>query len=311
MVKISRNDINLLKKLQNVMSVTGNEEDMKFFLLNYIKKNKNKWNKCPKVIHGREYGNMIILVFGKKPRVAALAHMDEVGFMVGHNNKLFRLGYSKEKNGDKLYGYVNNKLVTARIKKRPRKLHFTSTYDLAVGTVLSYETHWKESLNYVTNAAMDNCIGILTLLHVAKKLNNGILVFTQREEGGTLHGGLDSVAKLIYKKYNVRQILISDVTSTSSSIKHGRGPVIGIGVAETPPQHFIQKITHILDTEEVQAEIRKGGRSDFTRLLSTPYLFDMCFVGIPVSNKHSSQERIHKQDILQMFRVYSLLMRFL
>ena len=79
-----------------------------------------------RIIHGKKYGNMIILVFGNSPKTAALAHMDEVGFMTGHNNKLFRLGKSKEKNRDKLYGYVNNKRITATIIKKPRKLYYNS-----------------------------------------------------------------------------------------------------------------------------------------------------------------------------------------
>ena len=121
--KVYRKDIKLLKKLQSIMAVTGNEERMKTFLLKYIQQNKKNWKTLPKIIHGHKFDNMIILVFGK-PRTAAFAHMDDVGFITGHNNKLFRLGNTKEQNKDKLYGYVNNKKVLATIVKKPRSLNF-------------------------------------------------------------------------------------------------------------------------------------------------------------------------------------------
>ena len=308
MVKLLQSDIKLLKKLQTISAVTGNEGNMKTFLLQYIQKNKSKWKKVPKVVYGNEFGEMIIMVFGK-PRTAVLAHMDEVGFMTGHNKKLFRLGNTKEVNNDKLYGYANNKKITATLIKKPRKLYYRSNNDIPLGTFLSYVPNWKESKNYVINGGMDNCVGMLCLLRLAKTLENGILVFTQREEGGV--GGLGSIAKYIYDKCKVSQILICDVTSTSKSIRHGEGSVIGVGIEELPDQAFFKKIMDVSETYNlsVQAEIRKTGKSDFTRLLTTPYYFDMCYIGTPISNKHSSKEKIHKSDILDLFKVYNTLMK--
>ena len=312
MTKLLKSDIKLLKKLQNIMAVTGFEERMSKFLLEYIQRNKHKWKKKPKIIYGKKFDNMIILVFGK-PRTAVLAHMDEVGFMSGHNNVLFRLGNAKEKNGDKLCGYVNNKRVYATVVKKPRKLYFRSNDDIPLGTVFSYVSQWKEAKNYIKSSAVDNCVGILNLLHVAKKLENGILVFTQQEEGGTLRGGLGSVAKYIYETCNVSQILISDVTSVAGGIKHGEGSVIGVGVEELPDKGFLDKITTIVEEQNLstQAEIRRTGKSDFTRLLATPYHFDICYVGTPVSYKHTSKEKVYKSDIIDMFNVYSTLMQHL
>ena len=158
---------------------------------------------------------------------------------------------------------------------------------------------------------MDNCIGILNLLHIAKNLKNGILVFTQGEEKED--GGLGSIAKYIYEKCKVSQILISDVTSVTTGIKHGDGSVIGVGVEELPNPQFLRNITDILTKNklDVQAEIRKTGKSDFSRLLLTPYNFEMCYIGCPVSHKHSSNEKIYKKDIINMFEVYTKLMRSL
>ena len=40
MIKLLKYDIRLLKKLQKIMAVTGNEKPMKHFLLDHIHKNK-------------------------------------------------------------------------------------------------------------------------------------------------------------------------------------------------------------------------------------------------------------------------------
>jgi len=307
MIKLLKSDIKLLKKLQTIIAVTGNEERMTSFLLDYIRKNKHKWKRKPKIIHGKKFGNMIILVFGK-PRTAALAHMDEVGFMTAHDNKLLRLGHSKEKNKDKLYGFVNNKRVFATVIKKPRHISYRSQSNIPLGTILSYVSNWRESKNYITSPAIDNCAGILNLLYIARKLENGILVFTEREEGS--NGGLGSIAKYIYEKCGVSQILISDITPTSTTVKHGKGAVIGVGIEELPDQQFLHKINTIATTYDLptQAEIRKTGKSDFSRLAATPYIFDMCYLGVPVSNKHSSSEKMFKRDLEDMFAVYSELM---
>ena len=148
-------------------------------------------------------------------------------------------------------------------------------------------------------------------MRIAKKLENGILVFTQKEE--IEDAGLGSIAKYIYETCKVSQILISDVTSVTKNIKHGRGSVIGIGAEEMPDQEFLQEINKITTSLHlpIQPEIRQTGSSDFSRLLMTPYHFDMCFIGIPVSHKHSSCEKVFKRDIANMFDVYSTLMKHL
>ena len=314
MVKLLKSEINLLKKLQSILSVSSYEHRMKEFLLDYINKHKKNWKKTPKIVHGKKFNNMILLIFGK-PRTAVLAHMDEVGFMAGNNNQLFEVGNTEPKKGDKLYGYNSkNEKINAVVSKVGSKfLKFNSKKNIPLGTILSYSPTWRETKKYITSGGNDNCVGVLTLLHLAKNLDNGILIFTTQEET-SMDKSLGSVAKYLYETYKTKQILIADVVSATKDVVMCKGPVVGIGIDEMPSPFYLSRITSIIEKNNfpVQLEISDNlGTSDFTRLTYSPYTFDMCFIGIPIEKIHSSHEKVCKTDISTMFDIYSVLMKYL
>ena len=294
------------------MAVSHHEHYMTSFLLDYINKHKKKWKTQPKIIYGEKYGNMIILVFGK-PRTAVLAHMDEVGFMVGNKNRLLKVGNTKPRYGDKLYGYnENGDRVFATIDETKKKIKYKAKKKLPIGTILSFCPNWKQTNKYITNNAHDDCVGILILLNLAKKLKNGVLIFTTQEE--TSAGkNLGVIAKYIYETCKINQVLIADVTSiTQEGIEMNQGPVIGVGVNEMPSPFYLSKITNIIGNNiDIQLEIRETGSSDFSRLLYSPYVFNICFIGCPIEDKHSSHEKISINDVSNMLKVYSKLMKYL
>ena len=77
----------LLKEMQNIFSPSGEEENMKNFIIEYVKKNNKNWKMKPKIIHGEEFQNCVVLIFGK-PRCAIFSHIDSIGFTVGYDNEL-------------------------------------------------------------------------------------------------------------------------------------------------------------------------------------------------------------------------------
>src|SRR5690349_18675793 len=95
--------MNLLKQLCGIHAPSGEEYRMKDFLLKYIQKEKANWSVKPKVIHGDELQDCIILKFGK-PRTAIFAHMDSIGFTVRYNNQLLPIGSPDAEMGTKLVG---------------------------------------------------------------------------------------------------------------------------------------------------------------------------------------------------------------
>lgn len=52
----------LLKDMCEVHAPSGNEVNMKEFILDYIKEHSKNWKHQPKVIHGKEFQDNIILV---------------------------------------------------------------------------------------------------------------------------------------------------------------------------------------------------------------------------------------------------------
>ena len=93
----------LLKKMQSIFSPSGEEELMQEFLIKYVINNQKNWKKKPKLIFGEEFQNCLILVFGK-PTCAIFSHIDSIGFTVGYENELIKLGGPVIKSGIKLFG---------------------------------------------------------------------------------------------------------------------------------------------------------------------------------------------------------------
>ena len=54
----------LLKSLCEVFAPSGNEVQMKNFVLDYVEKHKENWKTTPKIIAGDDFQDCIILVFG-------------------------------------------------------------------------------------------------------------------------------------------------------------------------------------------------------------------------------------------------------
>ncbi|MCK5367736.1 MAG: aminopeptidase, partial [Cyclobacteriaceae bacterium] len=80
-----------LRSLCEVHSPSGEEVNMKHFILNFVNENSAKWKVKPQIFHGEEFQDCIILVFGK-PEVAAFAHMDTTGFTVRYQDQLIPIG---------------------------------------------------------------------------------------------------------------------------------------------------------------------------------------------------------------------------
>ena len=93
----------LVKTMCAIHAPSGNEVQMKEFVLNYIEKNSKNWKQKPKVIHGKGFHDNIILIFGK-PRTAVFAHLDSIGFTVRYGKQLVKIGGPVIRTGIELIG---------------------------------------------------------------------------------------------------------------------------------------------------------------------------------------------------------------
>jgi putative aminopeptidase FrvX len=303
----------LLKKLCHIHAPSGNEVAMKEFILNYIKKEKKNWKVQPEIIYGDNYQDCIILKFGN-PKTAVFAHMDSVGFTVKYGKELVKIGGPKTEDGYELVGEdskgkINAQLLVMENEEGHQKLEYVFERRIDRGTELVFKPHWREDDEFVECCYMDNRLGCWVALKLAETLKNGIICFSCWEEHGG--GSVGYLAKHIYKNYNVKQALISDITWVTDGVKHSQGVAISMRDSGIPRRSYINKIIALAKKSKIkfQLEVENAGGSDGNALQRSPYPFDWCFIGAPEDNVHSPNEKVHKADIQSMLDMYVYLMK--
>lgn len=310
-------DSNLLQQLCSVHAPSGSEYQMKKFLLDYIDKEKRNWKREPKIIHGEDFQDCIILIFGQ-PKTAIFAHMDSVGYSVAYNNQLLKIGGPKAKEGAKLVGKDSQGEVHGKLHyqieeedqdKKVIKTVLIADRTVDRGTTLTYQPNFIETEEYIQNCYLDDRLGILNALKVAETLENGAIVFSAWEEVGG--GSVGYLGKYLFENYKIRQALISDITWVTEGVQHGKGVAISIRDSGIPRRTFIDRIITLAKEAKVdfQLEVESAGGSDGNALQKAPYPFDWCFIGAPEDNVHMPEEKVHKHDFQSMVELYSYLMK--
>ncbi|MEK6783057.1 MAG: M20/M25/M40 family metallo-hydrolase [Bacteroidota bacterium] len=298
----------LLKQLCEVQAPSGHEAPMKKFLIEYIQKQKKKWRVEPEIFQGEEFQDCLILKFGK-PRTAIFAHMDSVGFTVRYFNQLVSIGSPDAEMGTTLVGQDKHGRIECELEfDKDNHAFYKFGRPLERGTPLTYKIHFRENKNFIQTAYLDNRLGIFSALKVAETLKDGVIVFSCWEEHGG--GSVPYLAKFIYEKWKVRQVLISDITWISDGVEHGKGVAISLRDRNLPRRSFVDEIIAIAEKNKVmyQLEVEGTGSSDGGELQRTAYPFDWCFVGAPELSPHTPDEKVHKDDIKSMIQLYTSLM---
>jgi putative aminopeptidase FrvX len=301
----------LLKKLCQIKAPSGNETAMTQFLLDYISKNSKNWKVKPQIFAGDGFQDNIILVFGKKPKTAVFAHIDSIGFTVRYNNQLVPIGGPEVKNGWKLVGKDSKGEIEGKLKVEKDKGNRISVeYDREIdrGTELTFKCNFKESAEFVQSCYMDNRLGVWVALNLCGTLENGIIIFSTWEEAGG--GSVPYLAKYIYKKYKIKQVLVSDITWITEGVEHGKGVAISMRDKFIPRRTFVDKIIDIAKKSKIpfQLEVEGAGSSDGREIQFSPFPMDWCFIGAPEANVHTPLEKVHKADIDSMLKLYKVLM---
>ncbi|MGB1518378.1 MAG: M20/M25/M40 family metallo-hydrolase [Crocinitomicaceae bacterium] len=302
----------LLKKLTTIRSASSDEGPMKEFILKYVADNSLSWKFKPRVIQGRGFQDCIILVFGN-PRTAIYAHMDSIGFSVGYNKELIRIGGPKLLDGIDLVGEDSQGQIETQSMVIESESHTDVQYifdrDIDRGTILTFKPNFRLTKSYVQSPYLDNRLGVWNALKVAETLEDGAIVFTTYEE----HGG-NSVAfcaKYLWEKYGVHQALISDITWVTEGIIHGSGVAISMRDSGLPRKSYLNKIISIAKESGIpfQLEVESAGGSDGVMLQKSHLPIDWCFIGAAEDNVHTPDEKVHLDDIDSMVKMYKLLMR--
>lgn len=302
----------LLKELCHIHAPSGSEYKMTEYLLKYIEDNKSSWKVEPKVVFGDGFQDNIMLIFGT-PRTAVFAHIDSIGYTVGYENNLIKIGGPSAKKGAVLVGEDSKGEIEGVLDSEEDEHQFL-TYSLKFNrevdraTTLTYKPDFRETDEYVQCCYMDNRLGVWNALQVAKTLENGVLVFSTWEEHGG--GSVGYLAKYLFETFNVKQALISDITWVTKGVQHGKGVAISMRDSGIPRRSYINKIVDLAKESKIpfQLEVESAGGSDGNALQRSPFPFDWCFIGAPEDNVHTPEEKVHKRDIKAMVDMYNYLL---
>jgi len=305
----------LLKQLCAIQATSGDESAMTDFLLNYISKNSKKWKVKPVIYSGKGWQENIVLVFGD-PKTAVYAHIDSIGYTVGYNRNLIKVGGPQNIDGTKLVGKdskgkIETELLVIENQDGSRTLEYLYKREIDRGTPLTFKPNWRESKDFVQCCYMDNRLGVWTALKIAGTLENGVIVFSTYEEHGG--GSVGYIAKFLSEKYGIRQSLIADITWVTKGVKHGKGVAISMRDSGIPRRKYVNKIISLAKKSKIhfQLEVESAGGSDGTEIQKSNSIVDWCFIGAPEDHVHSPDEIVHKKDIKAMTDLYIYLMKHL
>lgn len=306
-------DLELLQQLISIPGAASDESRIKSFLLEYINENKNSWKATPKIYEGDNFQDAIVLVFGK-PTTAIFAHIDTIGFSVGYNKNLIKIGGPKTTDGTKLIGEdskgaIETELMVIENEDGNDNLQYVFDREIDRGTILTFKPDFRVNDKYVQSPYLDNRLGVWTALQVAKTLENGAIVFSTYEE----HGGnsVGFLGKFLLEKYKVRQALIADITWVTDGVKHDGGVAISMRDSVLPRRIFLDRVIKIAEQSKVkyQLEVESAGGSDGSMLQKSDLPFDWCFIGAAEDNVHSPDEKVFLSDIQSMQALYEYLMK--
>lgn len=305
----------LLESLIAIQGVASDEQNIRDFILEYVENNKRNWKVQPIVFSGNEFQDTVVLVFGT-PKTAVYAHTDTIGYSIGYDKQLIRVGGPRNIDGTALVGKdpsgsFEGELMLIEDENGTTDIQFVCERAIDRGTLLSFKPNFRETEEYIQSPYMDNRLGVWTALRLCETLENGAIVFSTYEE----HGGnsVGFCARFLWERYQVRQALICDITWVTNGVVHDGGVAISMRDSMLPRRSYLNRIIELAKQSGVpfQLEVESAGGSDGSVLQKSDLLIDWCFIGAPEDNVHTPDEKVFKSDIVSMLEMYRFLMKHL
>jgi putative aminopeptidase FrvX len=296
----------LLKQLCEIHAPSGEEFRVRDFIIDYVQKNCENWAQKPRLVYGDDYQDCLLMVFGK-PRCAAMAHMDSIGFTAAYNNELVPIG-SPAPNESSQIRNEEDKLVDVYFDNAEKEWKLKSDQKLEPGSTWTWRPGFKENSELVMSPFLDNRLGIYTLLQIAPQIKDTVIAFSTYEEMSK-GGKAGFLARILYSNWDIRKILIADITWVTPYVKAGEGVAISLRDVGIPRKKFRDYIVKLANESGIpfQLEIEKAGGSDGTIIGASDYPIDWIFIGAPEENPHGHIEKVHKKDIESMIKLYAFL----
>ncbi len=331
--------MDLLEKLINTFSVSGNEEAVRNVIMEEIKNYVDD-------IYVDKLGNLIAHKKGEKPKVMLAAHMDEIGLMakgiegrgritfspIGGVDPVMLLGERVHIETPKgiIHGVITSKEVNdGNILDRIPRLNelFIDTglnkndlkkLGIEVGTFMALERdlYYLGSDKIICGKAFDDRIGCYIIIELAKRLketckNEIYYVFTIQEEIG-LVGALTSTYIVEPDWAIVVDVTETDDTSTEVTKTIGRGPCLTIKDAEIIGNEVLNK--HIIEIAKrnkiyIQKDVSDEGTTDAASISVTKGGVPCTVLGVCVRNLHTATSVADRRDIEKSIKILEELLK--
>lgn len=315
----------LLKKLANAFSPSGNEEKVREIIIDEIKDYVDE-------INIDVLGNVIARKKGSGKKVMISGHMDQIGLMVIDIDEKGFLRFTNIggispflsinqrvifENG--IVGIISNEDLDDKNKLKLDNLYIDigakdkkdAEEKITIGDTCVYISNFYEDDKKVTCGALDDRVGCFVMIEALKQLEKTnhdlFFTFTVQEELG-LRG-----AKTASYKINPDIGIAVDVTLTGDTPKAKRLAVsLGQGTAIKIMDKSIivhPKIKNIMiDSAKVnnikyQLEILEYGGTDSGSIYLNREGVPSGVISIPTRYIHSSNETVYKEDVLNSIRL--------
>ena len=328
----------LLKKLTQLHGVSGNEKDVREFILEQIKPFVDD-------IKIDVLGNLIAIKKGKKnyPSIMLSAHMDEVGMMVkgidengfikflpvgGMDDRIF-VSKVVEIGKNKVKGVIGAKAIHLQEPdERNKALQHKQLYIdigaqskaeaeklLTIGDYIAFASDYREFGNHLIKAkALDDRAGCAMIMEILKNTYNSTIyaVFSVQEEVG-LRGagvaayGLNPDIAIVLEGTTCYDV--TDIEEPDYATRLGSGPALSIVDSVSYfDKNLLKKLLQIADKNHIKVQFKqtiKGG-NDAGRIHLTREGIPMASISVPCRYLHSPVSVIHKDDFKNALKLVTL-----
>lgn len=266
----------LLETICSFPAVSGNEAGLVKLLYGQLKPFSDK-------IFIDQIGNLICYKGKNHQKISAFSHVDKIGFMLSKKSEAVGLTEEVE-------------------KKLPLNQQKAAIID---GFYVSYQPNFQVTKDKVFSQGLDNALGIVAAIEWFKNIKTGSLALTVQEEINF------AGAMMAAKQIKPKQVLIIDTTygdNKKSPVKSGGGVSFCLKDDFLSDKFMFNQAVKICEQQKLnyQLEVLSSGNSDIAGIYQGCGWVPHLFVGIPISNMHTYQEKVLISDWLSVINFLKL-----
>jgi putative aminopeptidase FrvX len=241
-----------------------------------------------------------LIAWRGRPQVALFAHVDTVGFTLGYDRDLVRIGGPHVEGGEALRSTIDGVTYRGKVAKKGEGWALEGSPEAPAGSRWVYDASLELDGVLVRGPYLDNRAGVWSAIEVFRQNLDVAVAFTTNEE----HSGRGAVtcARWLNDHLGIGKALISDITWHTRAIRRGRGPAVSLRDRNVPRQIYLDRVLAAAEASGIpyQREIESDGSSDGGAIERSGVPMDWLFVGAPQEASHTPHEVIDLNDLRDM-----------